>query len=80
MPELIILSSTGIRRSARLTSKPKQKYGLFAKFSLPVVEACEVYKNLPTFITISNQHAQEINIHFDETLNHYGPMVSAGNK
>ena len=59
---------------------PKQKHVLFDRLSLAVVEACEVAKNLHIFITIANQHIQEINRHFDETLNNFGPMVSEENK
>ena len=33
MPSMISLESTGIRISARLTHKPKQKYGLFSNLS-----------------------------------------------
>ena len=48
------MSSTGIRRFAMLANKPIQKYGLFAKFSLEVIGACEVAKNPHIFITREN--------------------------
>ena len=32
------------------------------------------------FITRKNQNIQEINRHFDVTLNHFGPMVFAANQ
>ena len=42
IPNMINLSSTGIRRSSRLVNKTKQKYGLIDEFSLEVIGACEV--------------------------------------
>ena len=48
---MIDLASTGIRKSDRLANKPKQKYGLFDKFALEVIGACEVYKNPHIFPT-----------------------------
>ena len=48
-----------MRRSERLAKKTKQKYGLFAKFSLAVIGACEVAKKPRIFLTISNQHIRE---------------------
>ena len=71
---MIDLSSTGLRRSARLDN------GLFSKLSLAVVEACEEAKKTQLFITRSNQHIQEIISNFDETLNHFGPMVFVENQ
>ena len=58
-------------------NKPKRKYGLFSKLSLALIEACEVAKKPHIFITRENQHIQEINRHFDGTLNHFGPIVFA---
>ena len=46
----------GIRRYARLANKPRQKYGLFAKFPLEVIGEFEVDKNPHIFITLANQH------------------------
>ena len=40
MPKTIDLTSTDIRRSARLDNKLKQKYGLFAKLSLLEIGTC----------------------------------------
>ena len=77
---MINLASTCIRISARLANKSRQKYGLFDKFSLAVVGSCEVAKNPQIFLIRVNQHIQEINRHFDGTLNHYGPMVFAANQ
>ena len=37
-------------------------------------------KNPPIFITRANQHIQEINRHFDGTLNNYGPMAFEENQ
>ena len=59
---------------------PKQKYGLFAKFSLSLVGLFEVADNTHVFITRANQHIQEINRHFDGTLNHFGLMVFVANQ
>ena len=42
---MLDMASTGLRRSEILENKPKQKYGLFTKFSLAVVGACEMTKN-----------------------------------
>ena len=39
LPEMIDLASTSLSKSARLASKIKQKYGLFAKLSLAVIWA-----------------------------------------
>ena len=64
---MIYLASNGIRISAGLDSKPKQKYGLFDKLLLSVVGACEVDKNPYIFLSIENQHIQEINRHVDGT-------------
>ena len=63
-----------------MANKPKQKYGLFAKFSLAVIGACEVAKNPQIFLTRANQRIQEINRHFDVTLNHFGPKLFAANQ
>ena len=80
MTTIIDLESIGLRRSARLANKSKQKYGLFAKFLLAVLGACEVAENTHIFLTIANQHSQEINIHFNGTLNHFGTMLFAENQ
>ena len=56
IPNIIDLVSTGLRRAARLANKPKQKYGLFAKFYLSVIVSCEVDKNPHIFLTRSYQH------------------------
>ena len=37
-------------------------------------------KNPHIFLSRSNQHIQEINRHFDGTLNNYGPMVFSSNQ
>ena len=60
MPKIIVLASTGIKRSARLDNKQRKK-GLFSKFSLSVIGACEVSKNPHNFLTRANQHIKEIN-------------------
>ena len=80
IPKKIDLVSTSLMRSSRLDNKPKQKYGLFVKFSSEVIGACEVANNSHIFITRANQHIQEINRHFDVTLNNFGPMVFSDNK
>ena len=80
MPKTIGLESTGLWRSSRLANKPKQKYGLFSKFSLAFIGAYEVDNNPHNFLTITNQNIQEINRQFDGNLNHYGPMVFAANQ
>ena len=51
MPKIIDLVSTGLRKSVRFANKPKQRYGLFGKFSLVVIGSCEVDKNLHIFLT-----------------------------
>ena len=56
MTKMIDLASTGIRRSASLINKPKQKYDLFPKLSLALIGACEVANNPHIFLTIPNQH------------------------
>ena len=56
IPKMIDLASTGLRRSASLANKPKEKYGLFDKLSLTVIRACEVANNAHIFITRSNQY------------------------
>ena len=66
-------------RSARLDNKPKQKYGLFHKLSLALIGSYDVAKNLHKFLTREKQHRQEINRHFDVTLNHYDPMIFVEN-
>ena len=75
MPNTTNLVFTGIRISARLDNKHKQKYGLFAKLSLSVIEACDVANNPHIFITGANQHIQEINLHFVGILNRFDPLV-----
>ena len=55
---IINKESTGLRRSARWDNKPRQKYGLFYKFSLEVIVACDVAKNYNIFLTRGNQHIQ----------------------
>ena len=71
MPKMIDLAPTGLRISARLANKIKQKYGLFAKFALAAIGSCEVAKNSHIFLSIENQHIQEINRHFYGILNHF---------
>ena len=78
--KIIDVESTGLRVYTRLDNKPRKKYGVFAKFLLVVNLVCEMAKNPHIFITRANQHTQEINRHFDGTLNHYGPMVFAENQ
>ena len=75
IPKRMNLGSTGIRRSALLDNKPRQKYDLFNKFSLAVIGACEVDNNPHIFLTGENQHIKEINRNVYGTLNHYGTMV-----
>ena len=58
MPKMINLESTGIRIYSRLANKPRQKYGLFDKFSLTFIGACEAAKNPHIFITRANQYSQ----------------------
>ena len=70
---------TGLMRSYRLDNKPKQKYGLFNKLSLALIGSCDVANKLHKFLTREKQHRQEINRHFDITLNHYDPMIFAEN-
>ena len=74
---MIDIASTGLGRYSRLANKPKQKYGLFDKFILALIVSCEVDNNPHIFLTRANQHIQEMNGHFDGTLNHFGPMVFA---
>ena len=79
-PKRIDIASTSLRRSARVANKPKPKYGLFDKFPLALILACEVANKPHIFLTISNKHIQEINRHFDGTLYHFGTMVFAENQ
>ena len=51
MPNMIDIASTGPRISARLSTKTKQKYGLFDQLSLSVIGAFEVAKNPHMFLT-----------------------------
>ena len=48
---MIDLASTGLRISVSLDNKPKQKYGLFAKFSLEVIGKFEMAKKEPQNIS-----------------------------
>ena len=80
MPKMIDIESTYLRRADRLANKPKQKYYLFVKLFLSVIGACEVAKKSHIFLTGTNQHKQEINRHFYETLNHFDPMVFLANQ
>ena len=63
-----------------MANKPKQKYGLFDKLLLALIGSCELAQNPCIFITRASQHIQESHIHFDETLNIFGPMVFTENK
>ena len=49
--KMLGMEPTGLRRSARLANKPKQKYGLFAKLSLELIVSCEVDNN-PTYFQL----------------------------
>ena len=51
MPKMINIASTGVKSSARLDNKPKQRYGLFAKLSLAVNVECDISKNPHIFTT-----------------------------
>ena len=79
MPKILDMESTDLRKSDILANESK-KIGLFAKVSLAVVGACEVAKNPHIFLTRSNPHIEEINRHFDPTLNNFGPMVFVANQ
>ena len=72
---MINLAPAGLRRYVRLDNKPRQKYGLFAKFSLSAIVAFEVANNPHIFLTRSKQHIKESNIHFYGTLNHFDTML-----
>ena len=74
------MASSSLGRATRLPNKPLKKYDLSAKLSLVVIGACEVDKNPHIFLTVSNKQIQEINRHFDGTLNNYGPMVFSSNQ
>ena len=76
---MVYLESADIRRSARLANKYKQKYGLFSKFSLALIGACDLAKNPHIFLTRSNQCTQKINRHFYGTLDNFGSMLFAAN-
>ena len=58
MPKIADMESAGLRIYARLANKPRQKYGLFDKFSLAVIGACEANNNHHIFLTIESQHIQ----------------------
>ena len=60
MPKMFDLESTGLRISTRLANKTKQKYGIFSKFSLAVIGACDVANNLDIFLTISNNISSKL--------------------
>ena len=77
---MIDMGSTRIRRSASLANKPKQKCGLFYKFYLSVIGACEVDKNTHIFLTIANQNIHKSNRQFDGTLNHFCIMAFSANQ
>ena len=77
---MIDLASIGLRISARLDNKTKEKYGLFTKLSLEVIGACDVANNPNILLTRANQHIRENNRHFYGTLNHFGPMVFSENQ
>ena len=77
---MIDLVSTGLSISERLSNKPIQNYGLFAKFLLAVILSCGVDENPYIFLTRSNQPIQGTNGHFGGNLNHYGSMVFAENQ
>ena len=77
---MIDLASIGLRISARLANKLRQKYGVFDKFQLSVIGAYGVANKPHVFLTRANQHVQESNRHFNGTFNHFGPMVFAANQ
>ena len=78
--KIIDLESTGFRISARFDNDSKQKYCVFVKLSLAVIEECEVAKNYQIFLIRAKYYYQEINRHLDGNLNNFGPMVFAGNQ
>ena len=59
----------------QVKNKPKQIFFIFDVFSFAVIGACGVDKHPHIFGTRANQHIIEINTHFDENLNHFGPMI-----
>ena len=65
IPKTINMTSTGLRRSARLANKPRQKYVLFTKFILTVMGACDMDNNPHVFLTRENKQSKKINRHFD---------------
>ena len=50
MPKINDLESADLRIYAMLDNKPRQQYGLFDKFSLAVIGACEADNNHHIFI------------------------------
>ena len=76
-PKIINLAPTGLGRSSRLDDKPKNKYSSFSKFSLAVIGAYNMVKNLHMFPTGANQHIKLMNGIFDGTLYYFGPMLFA---
>ena len=78
-PKVLNLALAGLRISARLDNKTRQKYGLFSKISLSVIGACEMDKNPHIFITRANQYIHKNNRHFDGTVNNFGPVLFAEN-
>ena len=80
IPKLIDLASTGLRKYIILAKQPRQKYVLFAKFSLAVTWVYKVDNNPHIFLIRENQHIQEINRHIHRTLNQYGSMFFEENQ
>ena len=80
MPEMIDLESACLNRSERLSNKPRQKYGLFAKLLLAVIGACEVANNPHIFLTREKKRIHELNINCFGTLNNYILIVFAENQ
>ena len=53
---MIDLELTGLRIYARLANNPRQKYGLFDKFSLALIGAYDAANNPHVFLSGKNQH------------------------
>ena len=77
---MIDMESTGLRISASLDNKTRQKYGLFATLSIAAIQSCEVDKNPNIFLMRESRHIQEVSRHFGGTLNNYDTMVFAENQ
>ncbi len=78
MPEIVNLSTSGLRRSNR-NQKAPNRFGFFSKFCLLSTAALSLHStlNLMSFISRTMKQFEKVNMNFDGSHNTYHPFAFA---